>query len=65
MCTTFFGVLHMICVLVVARHTANAVEQLCKMVSRLSKCLLACGCNCKVKGLHVVSRVRTCLVLSG
>ena len=47
----------MICVLVVARHAANAVVQLYKMLSRPSKCILTCGCNCKGKGHHVVSRV--------
>ena len=57
MCTIVFGFLHMICVLIDARHTANAVEQLCKMVSHPKKFVLTCGCNCKVKGHNVVSRV--------
>ena len=50
----------MICVLVVARRTANTVAQLYKMVSHPSKCVLTSGCNCKGKGDHVVSRVWTC-----
>ena len=41
-CTIIFGVLCMMCVLVVARYAANAVVQLCKMVSCLSKCILTC-----------------------
>ena len=52
-----FGVLHMMCVLVAARLTANAVLQLCKMVSHPSKCILTCWCNCKGKGHHMISRV--------
>ena len=47
----------MICVLVVARHTANAVVQLYEMVSYPSKCILTSGRYCKGMGHHVVSRV--------
>ena len=49
----------MICVLVVTRHAANAVAELCKMVSHPSKCILTYGHNCKGKGHHVASRVWT------
>ena len=63
MCTIVFRVLHMICVLVVTRHAANAVAQLCKIVRHPRKCVLICRCNCKGKGHHVVSRVWTCPVL--
>ena len=65
MCTISFGVLRMICVLVVDRCTANVVAQLCKIVSRPSKCILTCGHNCKGKGHHVVSRVWTHSVMLG
>ena len=51
-----FWDLHMMCVLVAARHTANIAAQLCKIVSCLSKCVLTCGHNCKGKGHHVVSK---------
>ena len=47
----------MICVLVAARCTTNAVVQLCKIVSRPSKYILTCRRNCKGKGHHVVIRV--------
>ena len=63
MCTIVFGVLHIICILVVARHTANAVEQLSKIISHPSKCVLTCGHNGKVMGHHVASRVWTHPVL--
>ena len=63
MFTIVFGVLHMICVLVAARQTVNAVAQLCTVVSRPSKCVLICGCNCKGKGHFVVLRVWTHPVL--
>ena len=55
--TIVFGVLCIVYVLVVARCAANAVAQLCKIVSHPSKCILTCGCNYKDKGHHVVSRV--------
>ena len=53
----------MICVLVVARYAANAVAQLCKMVSHSSKFVLTCRHNCKGKGHHIVIRVWTHPVL--
>ena len=53
----------MMCVLVAARRAANAVAQLCKMLSRPSKCVLTCRCNHKGKGRHVVSRVWNCPIL--
>ena len=40
---SIFGVLRMMCVLVAARHAVNAMAQLCKIVSRPSKCILTCG----------------------
>ena len=62
MCTVIFGVLCII-VLVAARHTANAVAQKCKMLSRPSKCILIYRFKCKGKGLHLISRVWTHPVL--
>ena len=47
----------MICVLVIARHTANAVTQLCTMVNCPSRCVLTYGCDFKGKGHHLVIRV--------
>ena len=48
----------MMSVLAVARFAVNAVAQLCKMLSRPSKCILI-GCKCKGKGHDVMSRVWT------
>ena len=56
-CKIVFGVLRMMCVLVAARHAANAVVQLCKMLSHPSKCVLTCGRKYKGKGHYVLSRV--------
>ena len=62
MCTVVFGVLHII-VLVAAKCATNAVVQIWKMLSYPSKCVLICGRKYKVKGLHLISRVRTYPVL--
>ena len=61
--TIIFGVLHIMSVLAVARHAANAVAQICKMLSSPSKCVLICGCKCKGKGHYFMSRVWTHPVL--
>ena len=52
-----FGVLHMMYVLFAVGHAANAVVQLCKIVSGPVKCVLMYRSNCKGNGHHVVSRV--------
>ena len=56
-CTIFFGVLHMMSVLAIARHAANAVAQICKMLSHPSKCILFCEQKCKGKAFHLVNKV--------
>ena len=63
MCTIIFGVLCIMSVLAIARRAANAVGQICKILSRPSKCVLICGCKYKGKGYHVMSRVCTYPVL--
>ena len=61
----FFGVLHIISILAVAKHATNEVAQLCKMLSCPSKCVLICRCKYKGKGHHVMSRVWTHPVMPG
>ena len=63
MCIIVFGVLCIMSILASARHAANAVAQICKILSRPNKCILICGCKCKGKDLHFISRVWTCPVL--
>ena len=58
----FFWVLCII-VLVVAKCAANAVAQICKVLSCPSKCILICGCKYIGKGLHLISRMWTLPVL--
>ena len=55
-CTVILGVLHII-VLVAAKRAANAMAQICKVLSCPSKCVLIYGCNHKGKGLYLKSRV--------
>ena len=68
-CTCFFFFVHAIfrvwciIVLVAARCAANAVAQICKMLSFPSKCILICGCKYEGKGFHLISKVWTRLIL--
>ena len=50
MCIVTFRALHIMSVLVAAKHAANAVVQKCKVLSRPSKCVLICGCKYQSKG---------------
>ena len=56
----FFGVLCKMSVLVAARCIANAVAQICKMLSHPSKCVLIFRRKYIGKGHHVISRVWIC-----
>ena len=60
--TIHFCVLHIV-LLVATRCPANAVAQIYKMLSRPSKCVLICGCKCKGKSHHFMSRLWTYPVL--
>ena len=62
MCVVILGVLRII-VLVIAKCTANAVVQICKVLSHPSKYVLICGRKCQSKVYYVLSSVWTCPVL--
>ena len=61
-CTVILGVLCII-VLVAAKCTANSVAKKCKILSCPSQCILICRHKCKVRGLHLISKVLTHPVL--
>ena len=58
-CTVIFRVLCIMSVLAIAKCSANAVVQKCKVLSHPSKCILICECKCQSKGHYVLSRVCT------